>query len=198
MPANMQEQGHDHDEAAHKGKMAKHNNPGGKTNKNFHQSDPALGYSGNLPPSESYFFDHFPQRDPNAFPELDDSSADFGEEEEEVHEKERRREEDRRRREEERRRRRMRDVYEVEEEEEEEEEYEREEEGLYRGARDDELILPPLPVVRLTESKLSKHNFTTTTHLMPRLNLDGGNNSSVVSFATGRSGKKISAFFPRF
>ncbi|XP_070199775.1 uncharacterized protein [Littorina saxatilis] len=50
------------------------------------------------------------------------------------------------------------------------------------------LHLPSLPVVRLSESKMMRHNFENTTHLVPRLALDNSKSSSMLSLLTGRSG----------
>nr|KAG5699465.1 hypothetical protein BaRGS_016311 [Batillaria attramentaria] len=52
----------------------------------------------------------------------------------------------------------------------------------------EKLELPPLPVVRLSESKLSRHNFVPTTRRVPRLHLDCEATPSLMSEVTGRSG----------
>lgn len=56
------------------------------------------------------------------------------------------------------------------------------------------LHLPLLPVVRLSESKLTRHNLKQTTHHIPRLNLERINSPGVMSTETGRSGKYTTSF----
>ena len=53
---------------------------------------------------------------------------------------------------------------------------------------EERLQLPPLPVVRLSASKLAKHNFATTTRHVPRLRFD---RASPISGTTARSGKRF-------